>query len=236
MNLILLLPFLVYNLIALASSRVEQDIQEYDMHIAELKAAFGALPVDPFNREWVNEKLKHMFDLDQYTRNYLTIVYEKNYTNQETDYFWQIFGPKWRQIDQKNTNDLKDLLRIFTWFTISEFGEPADNHAWLIAQHADHDRPFQKNVLRTLEHLYPIGETKPSNYAYLFDRIAASWEDFRKRTLQRFGTQGMCVPDGYWEPLPMENPSQVDERRRNVGLPTMSEDRERLNKSCRHSK
>jgi len=74
-----------------------------------------------------------------------------------------------------------------------------------------------------LEKLYLSKETSPSNYAYLFDRVAASWSDESKRTLQRYGTQGSCTGPGTWEPIAMEEPDHVDERRASVGLMTMAE-------------
>ncbi|MNL37149.1 hypothetical protein D3C87_1592760 [compost metagenome] len=123
-----------------------------------------------------------------------------------------------KKIDFENTEDLKPLLQIYSWFTISEFGRKTDINAWLLVQHADHDPDFQKSVLPTLEKLYPLKETRADNYAYLFDRVAASWNDPSKRKLQRYGTQGMCVGPGTWAPLPVEDEVNLDKRRASVGL------------------
>jgi len=80
-----------------------------------------------------------------------------------------------KDIDTVNTNDLADLLKIYGWIRISDFGTAADQNAWLLVQHADHDPVFQKEILGRLGKLYKSGETSPQNYAYLVDRVAASW-------------------------------------------------------------
>lgn len=77
------------------------------------------------------------------------------------------------------------------------------------------------------------GKTDPRNYAYMFDRVAASWNDPTKRNLQRYGTQGTCVGPGKWEPLPMEEPTELDKRRAEVGLPTMAEYQNIMNEFCK---
>lgn len=121
---------------------------------------------------------------------------------------WSLLCP----IDVSNTQWLKDRLREHGWFTISEHGERAANAAWLLAQHADRDRAFQREVLAAIEPLAAEGEVEPSSYAYLHDRVAVG-----EGRAQRFGTQGRCA-DGAWAPLDLEDPERVDERREDYGL------------------
>lgn len=66
------------------------------------------------------------------------------------------------------------------------------------------------------------GEITDSN-AYLFDRVASSFNDPSKRKLQRYGTQGACTGPGTWEPWPVENPKNLDKLRASVDLGSMSE-------------
>jgi hypothetical protein len=153
----------------------------------------------------------------------MSIAHEHEYTKAEQDYFLKEFMPRWLKLDQQNTADLKALLEMYSWFTISEWGKAADNNAWLLVQHADQDRNFQKAVLAKLEKLYPSGETRPDHYAYLFDRVATSWNDPSQRQLQRYGTQGHCVESGKWEPFPIEDEANLDARRAEVGLPPLAE-------------
>lgn len=109
-------------------------------------------------------------------------------------------------------------MKIYPWFTISEFGAVTDSNAWLIVQHADLDTAFQKQVLSKLKQLYPKGETNRHNYAYLDDRDAVA-----EKRLQLYGTQGICVGPGKWEPHPIEDFSNVDKRRAEMELGTMAE-------------
>ena len=64
-----------------------------------------------------------------------------------------------------------------------------------------------------LEALLPSKEVVPQAYALLYDRVATA-----DKRLQRYGTQGRCVGEATWEPLPVEDPDHLDERRAKVGL------------------
>jgi CubicO group peptidase (beta-lactamase class C family) len=86
--------------------------------------------------------------------------------------------------------------------------------AWLLAQHADQDRPFQREVLAHIEKLMATGEAGRKDYAYLYDRVHEP---------QRYGTQGTCVDGKRWEPREIEDAANVDRRRAEVGLPSMAE-------------
>jgi hypothetical protein len=202
---------------------VDRDLKTYDETVAAKEDLFNKVPVNIHDKEWVKLKLTHMVDVDQYMRNFANITFEHHYGDDETKYFWRQFQPRWTRVDSQDTEDLKSLLKIYNWFTIPAFGVQADREAWLLVQHADLDLPFQRRVLSILEKLYPSGETSPSNYAYLFDRIAASWNNPNQRTLQRYGTQGICTGPGTWAPLPVEDPPNLDNRRKQVGLGTEAE-------------
>lgn len=213
--------------------RVDADLKVYEATVAKMKSDFGAVPANPQDREWVKKKLAHMVAVDQFMRKFPAVIYEKKYTDKEMKFFWSKFMEKFRTVDLENTVDLKALLVIHGWFRISVFGEKADDNAWLLVQHADHDPQFQSEILVQLEALSKIGETQPGHYAYLFDRVAASWNDLSKRKLQRYGTQGTCVGPQKWEPIPMEDPANVDVRRASVGLGTMAEYLEMFKDVCK---
>ena len=207
-------------------SKIERDLQEYDVRIQSLIGAFNQRAARPDDKEWIKDYLRHMADIDQYTRVYAAARHcEGKDIDQVThDYklladfagdeqersFFKDFFPRWQAVDRQCTAQLKELLRSREWIVISEFGEEADSNAWLIAQHADLDPEFQKQVLSVLERLYPVGETKPGNYAYLFDRVAVSHYDENQRRPQRYGTQGADFP--------VEDPAHLDQRRKKLGL------------------
>ncbi|MGZ3775576.1 MAG: DUF6624 domain-containing protein [Pseudobdellovibrionaceae bacterium] len=219
-----LLLFLIANT-ACASQyhRVDSDISAYDQKVKKLKSNFENQPSNSQNKTWVQGKIDNMVEIDQYMRSVWNIPFTNSYSSDETQEFNKQFLPRSASVDAQNTDDLKELLKIYSWFKISEFGKKTDNQAWLIVQHADQDHAFQENILKILEQLFPLDETSPSNYAYLYDRVASSVDDLSKRRPQRYGTQGHCVGPGQWEPWPIENPDKVDELRKSVGLGTMEE-------------
>ncbi len=198
--------------------RVDVDLKIYDDTVEAKNVDFDKNPANSQDKSWVKLKLSHRVDVDQYMRNYASTPFQHSYSSEETKYFQQQFGIRWVLIDSANTKDLKDLLQIYSWFNVSAFGAQADRDAWLLVQHADLDLPFQRQVLTVLETLYPSGETSPSNYAYLSDRVASSFNDPSQRKPQRYGTQGSCTGPGTWEPLPVEDPTNLDVRRKSVGL------------------
>jgi hypothetical protein len=213
--------------------RVDQDIAQYDKNVKTMNEEFNKIDPDPQNKEWVKDKLQLMANLDQYTRAYFVVPKEHEYNSSEENYFFSNMLARMKKVDRKNVADLKELIRIYSWFRISVFGAAADINAWLVVQHADFDYNFQSSVLADLDSLYKIGESSPGNYAYLYDRVAASWADLTRRKLQRYGTQGTCVAIGKWEPIPIEDAVNVDARRNSMGLSPMKEYIESFNSICR---
>jgi hypothetical protein len=203
--------------------RVDEEIATMDQHVAQLQQEFAKTPPAPRDKEWVKAKLRHMVEVDQYVRKLNDVPELRKYSEEERSEYWRRFSERFQGVDRENTAELKALLKIYPWFTISEFGSEANQNAWLLVQHADMDPPFQRQVLTILEPLAAKGETNPKNYAYLYDRVASSFQNPAERKLQRYGTQGMCSGPGSWEPLPVENPDKLDERRAAIGLPPMAE-------------
>ncbi len=208
-------------------------IKDYDSDIEARETEFNKMPVDFKNQIWVKAKLKHMFDIDQIMRGLINKPVELSMTDQEKTFFQKSYGKRFYLMDWQNTQDMKQLLSRHGWFKISQWGIEADRQAWLLVQHADNDPEFQREVLQKLNRLYKIKETNPSNYAYLWDRVASSFSDPSKRMPQRYGTQGQCVGAGQWEPLPIEDEKNVDKRRKEVGLPTMAEYKQNFKEICK---
>jgi hypothetical protein len=223
--------------LASESARVTADIAAYDAHVAALDAEFAKLPADPRDRTWVKAKLGHMVEVDQYMRHYSMAAATRGYGDAERVDFDQRFtATRFLPLDARNTADLKALLEMHHWFTISAFGERADNDAWLLVQHADQDREFQRRVLAILEPLVAQHETRPEHYAYLFDRLAADAGAPGGPKPQRYGTQGRCVGKGKWEPNEVEDPANLDLRRASVGLMSEAEYRKIFEDICLESR
>lgn len=130
---------------------------------------------------------------------------------------WDELAP----IDDDNTRYLKTVLPPDGWFRISRDGEETTRNAWLIVQHSS-DREFQTEVLRRMEPLAKNGEVRGGDYALLYDRLQV----FAGRP-QRYGSQATCR-DGQLALHPLEDPSKLDEWRRDVGLGPLEEYKERL--------
>jgi len=131
------------------------------------------------------------------------------------------------RIDAENLAWLKADLKQHGWPKKSVAGENADSAAWLITQHAVTDHVFMQEVLSLLEPLVAQGETEKGTYALLLDRVA--YHDGRP---QRYGSQGVCSAPHKWSPFPIDNPSDVDKRRSEMGLPPMAEYVTESSKSC----
>lgn len=87
--------------------------------------------------------------------------------------------------DLDNVDYITGLLGEIEWPSISEYGEDADAHAWIIVQHAP--LSLQEEILPRLERLWQAGDTNPRNYAMLHDRVM-----MRLGQPQRYGSQYVC--------------------------------------------
>jgi hypothetical protein len=120
-------------------------------------------------------------------------------------------------IDRKNTARLKEIVDKHGWPGKNSVGDDGAHAAWLLVQHADRDRAFQKKCLTLLEQAVKAHEASPTDLAYLTDRVLVG-----ENKKQIYGTQFRMV-DGKWEPNPIEDEKNVDRRRKEVGLPSMAE-------------
>jgi hypothetical protein len=113
-----------------------------------------------------------------------------------------------------------EALRVLVadgWPTVTAVGADGAQAAWLVAQHADHDPAFQREVLGRMRELAAAGEVNLDNLAYLEDRVALG-----EKREQPYGTQGECR-QGSWEPFPIAEPDKVDERRKAAELQPLAD-------------
>jgi len=127
---------------------------------------------------------------------------------------------------QANTARLKDLVKQHGWPTLGMVGNDAAQGAWLIVQHADEDRAWQRQALGLMEALVSVGEVCKSDVAYLRDR--RDMETGR----QRYGTQGRCVAKDEWAPFQTVEPEHLDERRKSMDMTTEEASRKRAGVMC----
>ncbi len=125
------------------------------------------------------------------------------------------------EIDRKNTVELKNIVKKHGWPIISMVGKKASFNAWLIAQHADHDRRFQKKILKLLIAIgeKSNGEINKANIAYLTDRILVA-----EHRRQVFGTQFQFY--GKTKKLkiyPLKNKRGINKLRKEYHLPPLND-------------
>jgi hypothetical protein len=117
-----------------------------------------------------------------------------------------------RKVDQKNTARMKEIINTHGWPGKTLVGEDGANAAWLLVQHADEARPFQKRCLALMA-AAGAEEVSQSDLAYLVDRVRVG-----EGQPQVYGTQFWTDENGRFGPQPIENEALVDERRASVGL------------------
>jgi hypothetical protein len=122
-------------------------------------------------------------------------------------------------IDARTTARMREIVAEHGWPGRKLVGDDGAAAAWLLVQHADQHRDFQKQCLALLEAAVAAGDAEPRHLAYLHDRVAVA-----EQRPQRYGTQ--FGEDG--EPAPIEDEANVDARRAAVGLGTMAEYREEM--------
>jgi hypothetical protein len=116
-------------------------------------------------------------------------------------------------IDRENTDWLRRIIRQCGWPRRSDLGEQAAHDVWLIAQHADVTPEFQLEAAAAMHRAALDGEASGKRVALLVDRHARVHE-----VPQTYGMQ-FNVVEGEVIFLPFDAPQELDERRRELGLP-----------------
>jgi hypothetical protein len=128
------------------------------------------------------------------------------------------------EIDRVNREWLKDVVEKRGWPCNSLVGKAGAHDAWLLVQHADKDRDFQKKCLELIKDAAAKDEVSKTDLAYLTDRVLVA-----EGKKQLYGTQFKDI-NGKLEASPIEDEENVDKRRKEVGLPTMAEYRKQIEK------
>ncbi len=126
----------------------------------------------------------------------------------------------YQKITDKNTEKLKKIVKEHGWPTVSLVGKKASYNAWLIAQHSNNDRAFQRKargILIKINKSNP-GEINKTHIAYLTDRLLIA-----RGKPQKFGTQFKFNKKGELKVRPIENRRSVDVWRRKYNLPPLKD-------------
>ena len=126
----------------------------------------------------------------------------------------------YQKITDKNTKELKNIVKEHGWPTVALVGKKASYNAWLIAQHSNSDRTFQRKARGMLIKINKSnpGEINKAHIAYLTDRLLIA-----RGKPQKFGTQFKFNKKGELKVRPIENRRSVDVWRRKYNLPPLKD-------------
>jgi hypothetical protein len=111
-----------------------------------------------------------------------------------------------RQIHERNDARIKQIVAELGWPGRTLVGADGAHAAWLLVQHADTDRLFQKRCLELMREAFETGEVAAQDLAYLTDRVRVA-----EGQPQMYGTQGLGL-------LTPEDEARVDANRLALGL------------------
>jgi hypothetical protein len=126
------------------------------------------------------------------------------------------YHPRMAAVHDANAARLRAIVAEFGWPTERLVGADGASAAHRIAQHSINHPAFMREWRRLLDDASARGEVPRSHFAYIDDRIRV-YEGLP----QRYGTQWRDTPAGP-EPYPIEDPAHVDERRAELGLPSLA--------------
>lgn len=130
--------------------------------------------------------------------------------------------------DDRATEYMRGLLNEYDWIDRKRFGKRVSMAAWLMMQHADDHVDLQALALSRMEPYLKSKGVSKGDYAFLWDRVAVN--SGRK---QRYGTQPTweCTADKKLTLQPMEDPENVNKRRKKMGLGSVEKGLEGMAKS-----
>jgi hypothetical protein len=127
------------------------------------------------------------------------------------------YHPRLREVHDRHAARMVEILDAHGWPGRPLVGDAGARAAWLVVQHAIAHPALQRRALRMLQDA-PAGDVLPREVAMLEDRIRI----FEGRP-QRYGTQFDWDDRGELSPLPIDEPSTVDDRRRAIGLAPLAQ-------------
>jgi len=128
------------------------------------------------------------------------------------------YAEEMQQVHEQNAKRLDEIVAEHGWPGISVVGLEGSRAAWLIAQHAICTPDLQRKFLAVLQRASESGDVSKRQVAFLTDRIR-----FNENKPQLYGTVLDWNERGELS-CELEDPENVDARRREIGLPPFHED------------
>lgn len=131
------------------------------------------------------------------------------------------YDPEMEQLHCRNAASMDEIISAIGYPTIDLVGQEASEAAWLIVQHSIGNPGFMRKCALLMERDVRAGKVDPANLAYLLDRISVL-----EGRPQQYGTQFDWDENGELSPEPVDDRTQVDQRRKALGLNTLEEQTE----------
>jgi tetratricopeptide (TPR) repeat protein len=118
-------------------------------------------------------------------------------------------------LDSVNRTKLDSIVVEHGWPSIRDLGSGASGNAWVVVQHAPLE--YIELYLPTMQQAADNGDMSMEHLSMTLDRIR-----YRNDEPQIYGTHTWLNPEtGEREVMPMEDPTNVNKRRRELGLMTL---------------
>jgi hypothetical protein len=128
------------------------------------------------------------------------------------------FIKKMMDIDRENQKNIKLILETYGWIPRSKIGKEAADAFFFTVQHTDLE--LMEIWFPEFKKLAAAGEANPQHAAMMEDRLLM-WQGKK----QMYGTQAADFrPDKKMAIWPIENPKEVNARRKQVGFTTTIEE------------
>lgn len=178
-------------------------VQKMDQERAKLES----LPPDAD----LKTRFASVYVLDQAPRTAISDIMRSSMSVEDKAEARAALRPIMEDQDRKNLQIVLDHLPPEGWYLRSRYGDEVATTAFYVVQHSDVET--WRRFVPVLEPLVAQGEVAGPAYALMYDRLALS-----EQRPQRYGSQVACE-NGRWVALYLEDPDNVDERRRAMSFP-----------------
>jgi len=122
-------------------------------------------------------------------------------------------------VDKDNTARMRQIVRQYGWPGKTLVGQKGADAAFLLVQHADADKKFQRKCFPLILKALDQGEMRKPDAALFIDRVLVG-----EGKEQEYGSQWKWdTGNTHMAPYPIADPANVDTRRRYMGLMPLKE-------------
>lgn len=168
--------------------------------------------IEKVDNEELQIELIKMYINDQYVRSNLMTDLLSRYNLLKSEVIIDSFGVN---TDERNRERLKEIIKENGFPAKELVGKEAMKGIFLMIQHSDGDKEWQKSQLPNIERAVKNGDMDGQSYAYLYDRI-----QINNGKKQLYGTQFAKVDpiNKVVELAETEDLENLDRRRMEVGM------------------